>query len=82
MGMVRFALGFPYTFYVLAPFILFLGVSAIKSFVVPSDAIIFNRNWMQVAVVSDGKAEIRKVKVTRDMGTQVEWTPESRRAIR
>ena len=32
---------------------------------VPTDAIIFNRNGMKVAVVSDGKAEIRKVR----------WTP-------
>ena len=39
---------------------------------VPADAIIFNRNGMQVAVVSDGKAEIRKVRVTRDLGTRVE----------
>jgi RND family efflux transporter MFP subunit len=39
---------------------------------VPADAIIFNRNGMQVAVVSDGKAEIRKVNVKRDLGTQVE----------
>ena len=38
----------------------------------PADAIIFNRNGMQVAVVNDGKAEIRKVKVTRDLGTRVE----------
>ena len=30
----------------------------------PTDAIIFNRNGMKVAVVSDGKAEIRKVRVT------------------
>ena len=29
MGIVRFALNFPYTFYVLAALILFLGVSAI-----------------------------------------------------
>jgi hypothetical protein len=29
MGIVRFALKFPYTFYVLAAFIVFLGVSAI-----------------------------------------------------
>src|ERR1700758_2980806 len=29
MGIVRFALRFPYTFYVLAAFIVFLGVSAI-----------------------------------------------------
>jgi RND family efflux transporter MFP subunit len=42
------------------------------SFVLPADAIIFNRNGMQVAVVGDGKAEIRKVGVKRDMGTQVE----------
>jgi RND family efflux transporter MFP subunit len=39
---------------------------------VPADAIIFNRNGMQVAVVSDGKAEIRKVNVKRDLGTRVE----------
>jgi len=31
MGIVRFALKFPYTFYVLAVFILFFGVSAIKT---------------------------------------------------
>jgi RND family efflux transporter MFP subunit len=42
------------------------------SFVVPADALIFNRNGMQVAVVSDGKAEIRKVRVARDLGTRVE----------
>src|SRR6201984_1347065 len=35
MGIVRFALKFPYTFYVLAAFILFLGVSAIT--VMPED---------------------------------------------
>src|SRR6201982_761655 len=35
MGIVRFALKFPYTFYVLAAFILFLGVSAIM--VIPED---------------------------------------------
>jgi RND family efflux transporter MFP subunit len=38
----------------------------------PADAIIFNRNGMQVAVVSDGNAAIRKVRVTRDLGTRVE----------
>ena len=38
----------------------------------PAEAIIFNRNGLQVAVVEDGKAEIRKVRVTRDHGTQVE----------
>src|ERR1700742_1005563 len=35
MGIVRFALRFPYTFYVLAALILFLGVSAIS--VMPED---------------------------------------------
>jgi RND family efflux transporter MFP subunit len=39
---------------------------------VPADAIIFNRNGMQVAVVSNGKAEIHKVSVKRDFGTRVE----------
>jgi RND family efflux transporter MFP subunit len=39
---------------------------------VPADAIIFNRNGMQVAVVNNGKAEIRKVGVKRDLGTRVE----------
>jgi RND family efflux transporter MFP subunit len=42
------------------------------SFVVPAEAVIFNRNGVQVAVINDGKAEIRKVRVTRDRGTQVE----------
>jgi RND family efflux transporter MFP subunit len=42
------------------------------SFIVPAEAIIFNRNGLQVAVVKDGKAEIRKVGETRDLGTQVE----------
>ena len=42
------------------------------SFVLPADAIIFNRDGMQVAVVSDGKTEIRKVRVRRDLGTRVE----------
>src|SRR5580704_17451059 len=39
---------------------------------VPADALIFNRDGMQVAVVNNGKAEMRKVRVTRDMGTRVE----------
>jgi RND family efflux transporter MFP subunit len=39
---------------------------------VPADAIIFNRDGMQVAVVTDGKAEIRKVSVKRDLGTRLE----------
>jgi hypothetical protein len=39
---------------------------------VPADAIIFDRNGVQVAVASNGKAEIRKVGVRRDFGTRVE----------
>lgn len=38
----------------------------------PADAIIFDRNGMQVAVVNNGKAEIRRVKVKRDQGTRIE----------
>jgi RND family efflux transporter MFP subunit len=39
---------------------------------VPAEAIIFNRNGLQVAVVENGVAHIRKVAVARDLGTQVE----------
>ena len=39
---------------------------------VPADALIFNRDGLQVAIVSNGKAEIRKVTETRDLGTRVE----------
>jgi RND family efflux transporter MFP subunit len=39
---------------------------------VPADAIIFNRNGIEVAVVNNGKAEIRKVNVKRDLGTRLE----------
>jgi RND family efflux transporter MFP subunit len=39
---------------------------------VPAEAIIFNRDGLLVAVVNDGKAEIRKVRVARDLGTRVD----------
>jgi RND family efflux transporter MFP subunit len=39
---------------------------------VPAEAIIFNRNGLQVAVIEGGVARIRKVSVARDLGTQVE----------
>ena len=42
------------------------------SLLVPADAIIFNRDGLQVAVIEDGTAWIRKLSVTRDLGTQVE----------
>jgi RND family efflux transporter MFP subunit len=42
------------------------------SFIIPAEAIIFDRDGMQVAVVNNGKVEIRKVTVTRDLGTRLE----------
>jgi len=42
------------------------------SFIITAEALFFNRNGLQVAVVSNDKAEIRDVRVTRDLGTRVE----------
>ena len=42
------------------------------SYTIPAEALMFNRNGLQAAVVKDGKAEIRTVRVARDLGTQVE----------
>jgi RND family efflux transporter MFP subunit len=42
------------------------------SLIVPADATIFNQNGVQVAVVENGTVHIRKVSVTRDLGTEVE----------
>ena len=42
------------------------------SLIVPSEAIIFNRDGLSVAVVEDGVARIRPVTVVRDFGTSVE----------
>jgi hypothetical protein len=39
---------------------------------VPADAIIFNSGGLQVAVIEDGVAHIRKISVARDLGTEVE----------
>jgi RND family efflux transporter MFP subunit len=39
---------------------------------VPADAIIFNRDGLQVAVVENGLAHMRKISVARDLGTEVE----------
>jgi RND family efflux transporter MFP subunit len=46
--------------------------SKTPSFSIPADALIFNRDGIQVAVVSNGKAEMRKVRVERDLGTRLE----------
>ena len=42
------------------------------SLIVPSAAVIFNQAGLQVAVVEDGTAHLRKIEVVRDMGTEVE----------
>jgi RND family efflux transporter MFP subunit len=42
------------------------------SLIVPSEAIIFNRNGLSVAVVENDTARIRNVTVVRDFGTSVE----------
>jgi RND family efflux transporter MFP subunit len=40
--------------------------------VVPASAVIFNQNGMQVAVVENGVAHLRKIAITADYGTEVE----------
>jgi RND family efflux transporter MFP subunit len=42
------------------------------SLIVPGEAVIFNREGIQVAVVEDGVARLRKIAVVRDFGTEVE----------
>jgi RND family efflux transporter MFP subunit len=42
------------------------------SLLIPANAIIFNRDGLQVAVVQNGVAHIQKILVARDLGTQVE----------
>jgi RND family efflux transporter MFP subunit len=42
------------------------------SFSVPAEAVIFNRDGMQVVIVNNGKAEVRTVRVKRDLGTRLE----------
>jgi multidrug efflux pump subunit AcrA (membrane-fusion protein) len=42
------------------------------SFTVPADAIIFNQDGLQVAVVRDGTAHMQKITITRDFGREVE----------
>ena len=42
------------------------------SLIVPSEAIIFNRDGLSVAVVEDGIARVHRVTLVRDFGTTVE----------
>ena len=38
----------------------------------PLEAVIFTRSGLQAAAVKDGKAELRNIRVTRDLGTRVQ----------
>ena len=40
--------------------------------IVPAEAIIFNRDGLQVATVEDGTVRIKRISIARDLGTQVE----------
>jgi len=42
------------------------------SLIVPSEAIIFNREGLNVAVVEDGVVHMRKITSVRDLGTSAE----------
>ena len=42
------------------------------SLLVPADALIFNSGGLQVAVVENGVAHIRKILLSRDLGTEIE----------
>ena len=42
------------------------------SLIVPSAAVIFNQAGLQVAVVENDTARLRKIEVVRDLGTEVE----------
>jgi RND family efflux transporter MFP subunit len=44
----------------------------VPSLVVPASALIFNRNGLQVAVDDNGVVRLRKVRVARDLGTEIE----------
>ena len=49
-----------------------LGPRQSPALTVPASAIIFDQNGMQVAVVENGVAHLRKVAITTDYGTEVE----------
>jgi RND family efflux transporter MFP subunit len=42
------------------------------SLIVPADAVVFNSDGLQVAVLRNGTAHFQKITVARDLGTQVE----------
>lgn len=42
------------------------------SLLVPSEAVVFNSEGVHVALIADGAVQLRKVSISRDLGTQVE----------
>jgi RND family efflux transporter MFP subunit len=44
----------------------------VPALLVPADALIFNRDGLQVAVIEDGVAHVRKITIGRDLGKEVE----------
>jgi RND family efflux transporter MFP subunit len=44
----------------------------VPSLAIPAGAIIFNANGVQVAVVENGSARLRKITVARDLGTEID----------
>ncbi|MGY3586259.1 RND family efflux transporter MFP subunit [Bradyrhizobium sp. USDA 4341] len=42
------------------------------SMIVPADAVVFDENGLHVAVVRDGRVDLRKISIARDFGTEVE----------
>jgi membrane fusion protein (multidrug efflux system) len=49
-------------------------VNAQPLLIIPSSAMLFNANGIQVAVVKDGKAHFQKITIGRDLGVQLEIT--------
>jgi len=42
------------------------------SMIIPSDAVVFDRDGLHVAVVENGSAHLKKIAIARDFGTEVE----------
>ena len=43
-----------------------------RSMIIPSDAVVFDRDGLHVAVVENGSAHLKKIAIERDFGTEVE----------
>ena len=42
------------------------------SMIIPSDAVVFDRDGLHVAVIENGRAHLKKTAIVRDFGTEVE----------